>query len=131
MNLLPRLNPPQFALDLVFGEPLELRDAFSGARHRSSIVNGIDTGYHDGYYHQFSAGVQQELLPDLLLEASYVGARGRDLPLFLIRTRVRREARRCAIRPLDPRPSHTRSADRITIRCRCASSGDSSAGCRS
>jgi len=89
VNLLPRLNPPQFALDLVLGFPgmetfpLALRDAFSGAAEPVTLVNGLDTGYHDGYYHQFSAGVQQELRPNLLLETSYVGARGRDLPLFL------------------------------------------------
>jgi hypothetical protein len=89
VNLLPRLNPPQFALDLVLGFPgmptfpLALQDAFSSEAESVPIVNGIDTSFHDGYYHQFSAGVQQGLRSDLLLEASYVGARGRDLPLFL------------------------------------------------
>lgn len=81
LNLLPRLNPPNFALDLVVPAP-SLKDAFSGDAFPVTLLNGIDASYHDGYYQQYSVGVQRELIPNLMLDVAYVGARGRDLQVF-------------------------------------------------
>lgn len=82
LNVLPRLNPPQFGLDLFLG-PRPLRNAFSGPAFPVPVLNGIDRDYRDAYYHHYSGGVQRELQRHLLLEVAYVGSAGRRLPLFL------------------------------------------------
>lgn len=82
LNTLPRFNPPQFAFDVVVG-PRPLQDAFAAGAVAFNQVNTLDHDLRDAYYHQFSAGVQRELRPDLLVEAAYVGSRGRKLPVFL------------------------------------------------
>ncbi len=81
-NVLPRYNPPFFSLDLVL-DPPSLTDAFSGTNLPVSFAVGVDEDYRDGYYHQFSAGVQHEPAPHLLLDVAYVGSRGRNLQLGL------------------------------------------------
>jgi len=79
-NILTHFNPPFFSLDLVLGPP-SLTDAFSGANIPISFAAGVAEDYRDGYFHQFSAGVQHELAPHLLVDVSYVGSRGRNLQL--------------------------------------------------
>ena len=81
-NILPRYNPPFFSLDLVL-DPPSLTDAFSGTNLPVSFAAGVAEDYRDGYYHQFSAGVQHELAPHLLVDVAYVGSRGRNLQLAL------------------------------------------------
>ena len=81
-NILSHFNPPFFSLDLVLGPP-SLTDAFSGANIPISFAAGVAEEYRDGYFHQFSAGLQHELAPHLLLDVSYVGSRGRNLQLAL------------------------------------------------
>ena len=78
VNIVPRYNPPFFSLDLV-PNPASLTDAFSGAALPANFVAGIDPDYRDGYYHQFSVGVQHEPAPHLLVDVGYVGSRGRNL----------------------------------------------------
>ena len=79
-NILSHFNPPFFSLDLVLGPP-SLTDAFSGANLPISFAAGVAEDYRDGYFHQFSAGVQHELTPNLLVDVAYVGSRGRNLQL--------------------------------------------------
>ena len=81
-NILSHFNPPFFSLDLVFGPP-SLTDAFSGSSLPISFAAGVAEDYRDGYFHQFSAGMQHELAPHLLVDVSYVGSRGRNLQLAL------------------------------------------------
>ena len=81
-NIVPRFNPPFFSLDVV-SDPASLTDAFSGATLPAGFVAGIDRDYRDGYYHQFSAGVQHEPARHLLIEAAYVASRGRNLQTSL------------------------------------------------
>jgi hypothetical protein len=87
-NVLPRFNPPQYALDLFVG-PRPLTNAFAGEAASVPVANGIDRDYRDGYYHHYSVGVQREVRPDLLIELSYLGSRGRDLAVFLDRNQGR------------------------------------------
>jgi hypothetical protein len=82
LNTLPRYNPPQFSFDVVVG-PRPLEDAFASGAVSFNLVNTIDPQFRDAYYHQFSGGIQRELRPDLMLEAAYVGSRGRQLPVFI------------------------------------------------
>ena len=78
LNIVGRFNPPLFFLDIV-PHPPSLTDAFSGATLPVGFVAGIDPDYRDGYYHQFSVGVQHEPAPHLLVDVGYVGSRGRNL----------------------------------------------------
>jgi hypothetical protein len=82
LNTLPRFNPPHFSFDAVLG-PRPLEDAFGVGAVTFNQINTIDPQLRDAYYHQFSAGVQHELGPDLVAEATYVGSRGRSLPVFV------------------------------------------------
>jgi hypothetical protein len=79
-NIVSHFNPPFFSLDIAPG-PASLTDAFSGASFSTGFVAGIDSDYRDGYYHQFSAGVQHEPAAHLLVDIAYVGSRGRNLQL--------------------------------------------------
>ena len=81
-NVLSHFNPPYFSLDLVLG-PQSLTDAFSGTNLPISFAAGVAEDTRDGYFHQFSAGVQHELAPQLLVDVSYVGSRGRNLQTAL------------------------------------------------
>jgi hypothetical protein len=82
LNTLPRYNPPQFGFDIVVG-PRPLEDAFGSGVSAFNQVNTIETPFKDAFYHEFSISVQRELQPDLLVEAAYVGSRGRNLPIFI------------------------------------------------
>jgi hypothetical protein len=81
LNTLPRYNPPQFSFDLVVG-PRPLENAFASETIAFNQVNTIDPAFREAYYHQFSAGIQREVRRDLMVEAAYVGSRGRNLALF-------------------------------------------------
>ena len=72
-NIVGRFNPPLFFLDIA--APANRR--FLG--RPVGFVAGIDPDYRDGYYHQFSVGVQHEPAPHLLVDVGYVGSRGRNL----------------------------------------------------
>ena len=77
-NVLPRLNPPYFALDLAIG-PLPLRDAFSGPAVPLTVANGVASDYRDGIYQHWNINVQRQLPGGLVLEAGYFGSRGDSL----------------------------------------------------
>jgi hypothetical protein len=77
-----RFNPPNYALDMVAGG-VPLRDAFSGPQIPVPFAMGIDRNFRDPYYHSFSAGLQQYLGHQLLLDAAYVATRGRNLVVTL------------------------------------------------
>ena len=77
-----RFNPPNYALDLVAGG-VPLRDAFSVPQIAVPFAMGIDRNFRDPYYHSFSAGVQRDLGHRLLVDAAYVGSRGRNLVVTL------------------------------------------------
>ena len=77
-----RFNPPNYALDMVSGG-VPLRDAFSGPQIPVPFAMGIDRNFRDPYYHSFSAGLQQDLGHQLLVDAAYVGTRGRNLVVTL------------------------------------------------
>jgi hypothetical protein len=77
-NVLPRLNPPYFALDLAVG-PLALRDAFTGPAIPLTVANGIAGDYRDGVYQHWNVNIQHELSVGLVLDVGYFGSRGHSL----------------------------------------------------
>jgi hypothetical protein len=77
-NVLPRLNPPYFALNLALG-PLDLNDAFSGPAIPLTVANGIADDYRDGVYQHWNVNVQRAMRPELVLDVGYFGSRGRSL----------------------------------------------------
>ena len=77
-NVLPRLNPPYFALDLVVGPP-SLTDAFGGMALPLTVANGIADDFHDGIYQHWNINVQRALRPGLVLDVGYFGSRGGSL----------------------------------------------------
>jgi len=78
----PRFNPPNYALDMVTGG-VPLRDAFSGQQTPVPFAMGIESGFRDPYYHSWSVGLERDLGHHLLVEAAYVGTRGRNLVVTL------------------------------------------------
>ena len=81
-NIVSRFNPPFFSLDVV-SDPASLTDAFSEDILQAGFAARIDRDYRDGHYHQFSAGVQHQPARHLLIDAAYVGSRGRNLQTSL------------------------------------------------
>jgi hypothetical protein len=77
-NVLPRLNPPYFALDLALGL-LSLQDAFTGPALPLTVANGIAPDYRDGVYQHWNVNLQRELRPGLVLDVGYFGSRGDSL----------------------------------------------------
>lgn len=61
---------------------LTLSDPFPVGRLQSSpvfAVRGIDTHFHDGYFHQWSLGAQRGIGSRAVVEVAYVGSKGREL----------------------------------------------------
>ena len=77
-NVLTRLNPPHFALDLALG-PVPLRDAFSGQALPLTVANGIAPDYRDAFYQHWNVNVQRELTRGLVVDAGYFGSSGHNL----------------------------------------------------
>jgi hypothetical protein len=82
MSILPRYNPPNYALDMYMGL-LQLRDAFSGYKIPVPFAMGIERNFRDPYYHSWSLGVQREIAANLLVDVTYAGSAGRNLVVTL------------------------------------------------
>jgi hypothetical protein len=78
MSILPRYNPPNYALDMFMGL-LQLRDAFAGYKIPVPFAMGIEQGFRDPYYHSWSLGIQREIATNLLVDLTYAGSVGRNL----------------------------------------------------
>src|SRR5207302_10982648 len=57
----------------------DLATAFSGIP--SVVAPGIDPNLHTAYINQWSFGVQRELASNLVLDVSYLGSQGHNLPI--------------------------------------------------
>jgi carboxypeptidase family protein/TonB-dependent receptor-like protein len=81
LNIFPRYDPPNFALDLFIG-PRPIENAFSGSAIPLTLANGIDRHYRDSYYHHFNVGLQRKIAEAMVIDVAYVGSRGRNLQLM-------------------------------------------------
>ena len=81
LNIFPRYDPPNFALDLFIG-PRPIENAYSGNGISVTSANGIDRHYRDSYYHHFNVGIQRQIAEATVLDVAYVGSRGRNLQLM-------------------------------------------------
>jgi hypothetical protein len=72
-------NPPFMQTETV--SPTELSNPAAGALSPESVMGISDMAPHFGvpYNQQWSLGVQQEILPDTVLDVSYVGSKGTHL----------------------------------------------------
>ncbi len=82
MSILPRYNPPNYALDL-YGGLLQLKDAFTGYKMAVPFAMGIERTFRDPYYHVWSVGVQREIVSRLLVDLTYSGSSGRSLVMTI------------------------------------------------
>lgn len=77
-----RLNPPFFEIDALPNDPADpilLEQTFANAAALQLNLNAFDKNFRDGYVHQWSFGIQHELIHNLLLDVGYVGTKGADL----------------------------------------------------
>ena len=77
-----RLNPPFFEVDALPNDPANpilLEQTFANPAALQLNLNAFEKNFRDGYVHQWSFGIQHELVHNLLLDVGYVGTKGADL----------------------------------------------------
>jgi Carboxypeptidase regulatory-like domain/TonB dependent receptor/TonB-dependent Receptor Plug Domain len=90
INIFPRINPPFYDLALypqTFnclagpGIPCTVQDILNQTAQTAGVVQGnmISPKFRDGYMQQWNADLQDEVLPNWMVDVAYVGSKGTHL----------------------------------------------------